>query len=322
MEHLINKERTNKQKKVSVVLCTYNGERYIREQIESIISQTYPIHEIIIQDDCSTDSTVSILETYKQKYSNIKLYINKENLGYSNNFKSATMKATGDYIAFSDQDDIWFNDKIEKQIKTIGNNKICFSLCTIGENFSSTSVLAYKHHLASLLFRAIAGHLMLIEKRFVQTKSNWLDFWYYDWGLALQASLKNEIVRIDEPLNWHRIHSSSATHVNNCSKRKTNIFAPYLLGYKKYKTLQKTERWNSLYSYLYQSTKDPIHKLPHRLCYLLLKKDFFSFLSLCILCCKYRKIIYPSEKTNGIFGIIRSFCFPMIYAYHSSDFVP
>ena len=55
-------------KRVSVVLCTYNGEKYIREQLESIVSQTYPIHELLIQDDCSTDATPLIIEEYKEKY--------------------------------------------------------------------------------------------------------------------------------------------------------------------------------------------------------------------------------------------------------------
>lgn len=53
-------------KRVSVVLCTYNGEKYIREQLESIVSQTYPIHELLIQDDCSTDATPLIIEEYKE----------------------------------------------------------------------------------------------------------------------------------------------------------------------------------------------------------------------------------------------------------------
>ena len=88
--------------KVSVVLCTYNGEKYIREQIDSILYQTYPIHEIIIQDDCSTDNTFSILNEYQLKYSIIHVYRNPMNKGVNPNFFNAISKATGDYIVCLD----------------------------------------------------------------------------------------------------------------------------------------------------------------------------------------------------------------------------
>lgn len=57
------------RKTVSVVMCTYNGEKYLREQINSILAQTYPLYELIIRDDCSTDNTVNILKEYEEKYS-------------------------------------------------------------------------------------------------------------------------------------------------------------------------------------------------------------------------------------------------------------
>ena len=86
-------------KRVSVVLCTYNGEKYIREQLESIVSQTYPIHELLIQDDCSTDATPLIIEEYKEKYPFIRFYRNKNNLGFNRNFWKAFEKVTGDYLS-------------------------------------------------------------------------------------------------------------------------------------------------------------------------------------------------------------------------------
>ena len=91
---------------------TYNGEKFIREQLDSILAQTYPIKEIIIQDDGSTDGTIAICEEYAEKYPNIHFSCNEHNLGFNLNFKCAAMKATGDYVAISDQDDVWFPEKI------------------------------------------------------------------------------------------------------------------------------------------------------------------------------------------------------------------
>ena len=67
-------------------MCTYNGEKYIREQLDSIVAQTYPIHELIIQDDCSTDKTFDILTEYKSKYQIIQIYRNTQNKGINPNF--------------------------------------------------------------------------------------------------------------------------------------------------------------------------------------------------------------------------------------------
>lgn len=114
-------------KTVDVVMCTYNGERYLREQLDSIIGQTYPIHRLIVQDDRSTDGTVAIVREYAARYPFISLYVNGRNLGYNLNFKSAVMRATADFVAISDQDDVWFADKIARQVEAIGGHNICFS---------------------------------------------------------------------------------------------------------------------------------------------------------------------------------------------------
>ena len=98
---------------ISVVMCTFNGDKYLEQQIDSILCQTYPIHELIIQDDCSTDRTVTIIEAYQKRDPRVKLYINEAPLGFNYNFSSAFAKAEGEYIASSDQDDIWRPDKIE-----------------------------------------------------------------------------------------------------------------------------------------------------------------------------------------------------------------
>lgn len=109
---------------VSIAMATYNGERFLREQIDSLYSQTVKPSEIIVVDDNSIDGTIEILEEYKKKYG-LKYYRNKSNLGVNKTFEKALKLTTGDYVMFCDQDDIWFPNKIEvtlNKMKEIGGD--------------------------------------------------------------------------------------------------------------------------------------------------------------------------------------------------------
>lgn len=99
---------------ISIAMATFNGERYIKEQIDSILSQSISNIELIICDDMSTDKTIDIIKSFDD--SRIKLYINEFRLGVSRNFEKAISLCTGDYFALADQDDIWVNNKLEIQL--------------------------------------------------------------------------------------------------------------------------------------------------------------------------------------------------------------
>lgn len=101
--------------KISVVMTTYNGEKYIEDQLTSIIKQSRQPDEVIIYDDSSTDKTVELVNNFIRDHAleNWSFYINHINLGWKDNFFEASKKATGDIIFFSDQDDVWKEDKIE-----------------------------------------------------------------------------------------------------------------------------------------------------------------------------------------------------------------
>ncbi len=105
-------------KKVAVIMSTYNGERFIREQLDSIINQTYKNIEIVIRDDGSSDNTVSIIKEYQKKYNNIKLY-EGENIGFINSFFKLLMLAESDYYSYADQDDVWMENKIELAVNSL-----------------------------------------------------------------------------------------------------------------------------------------------------------------------------------------------------------
>ncbi|MGU3374198.1 glycosyltransferase [Chryseobacterium sp. M5A1_1a] len=132
----------------SVALCTYNGENYIAEQLESILSQTKPVHEIIICDDGSTDDTLKILSEYTERYPNlIKVYLNPENLGYVGNFEKAMSLCTGDLVFLCDQDDRWYSHKVaaiteifEKQATV---DIVCHNIKLFGEMINSSEETTY-----------------------------------------------------------------------------------------------------------------------------------------------------------------------------------
>lgn len=109
--------------RLSVAMCTYNGEKYIREQLMSIRNQTLRIDEIVICDDCSEDDTVEIIENLIRQYDlPIRLHINTWNHGFRKNFEQAICRCSGDIIFLSDQDDIWLPTKVETIIGYFNSN--------------------------------------------------------------------------------------------------------------------------------------------------------------------------------------------------------
>ena len=101
-------------RKVKVLMSTYNGEKYIREQLDSILTQQKIDVDIVIRDDCSSDATRDILRLYEEKYENVKLILGKENLGVTGSFFSLICNnVDSEYFALADQDDIWESDKLE-----------------------------------------------------------------------------------------------------------------------------------------------------------------------------------------------------------------
>ena len=103
--------------KISVCLASYNGEKYIKEQLQSILPQLDENDEIIISDDHSTDHTIEIIKNFKDP--RIKIFMNSLVKGYSNNFENAISKATGDVIFLSDQDDVWMDNKVTVMMKRL-----------------------------------------------------------------------------------------------------------------------------------------------------------------------------------------------------------
>lgn len=106
------------EKKVQILMSTYNGERFLREQIESLLHQSWKNLEILIRDDGSNDRTPDILQEYGAEYKQVKIFL-EDNLGVSQSFFALLAKSDADYVAFCDQDDIWLEEKIETAVRKL-----------------------------------------------------------------------------------------------------------------------------------------------------------------------------------------------------------
>ncbi len=103
--------------KISIALCTYNGAKFLAEQLDSFLEQTRLPDELVVGDDCSNDKTVQIIEDFaKTAPFLVRLEINKKNLGSTKNFEQTILRCAGDLIFLSDQDDVWMPEKLEKII--------------------------------------------------------------------------------------------------------------------------------------------------------------------------------------------------------------
>ena len=103
--------------KISIAMTTFNGEKYLQEQLDSFVVQTRRPDELIIFDDCSTDETLAIALNFAEGSPfAVKVFSNDRNLGYSQNFSRALKLCSGDYVFLSDQDDVWHPEKIARML--------------------------------------------------------------------------------------------------------------------------------------------------------------------------------------------------------------
>ena len=222
---------------LSVALCTYNGENYITKQIESILTQSMPVDEIVICDDGSTDNTIVILEDIKHKYStNIIIHRNIQNLGVCANFELAVSLCKGDIIFLSDQDDIWNPDKVKTIVswfethpqKTvvftdatlIKDNEEPFSEKTlwdcIGFNKKMRRYFEKGLSLESFFINKATGATMAIRKeiKFPFAKYCNNDNVLHDYCIALKALDNDELGYIDKPLIQYRLHGNQQAGIS------------------------------------------------------------------------------------------------------------
>lgn len=206
--------------KVSIALATYNGEKFIKQQLESIAAQTTLPNELIICDDASVDRTIDIIDEFSRFSSiNIRIFKNKKNIGFVKNFENAILHCSGDYIAIADQDDIWEPEKIKTLVERIQDAFLIHSDAllinsvgdVISESYTRYSRKKIDYEFVDYLFsNNVTGCTSLFKKELIPYIIPIPQgFLLHDWWFALQAVCNGKIVYLDKPLTRYRQHDNN-----------------------------------------------------------------------------------------------------------------
>ena len=225
---------------VAILMSTYNGEKYLREQIDSIIAQSYVDWHLYIRDDGSTDSTPNIIASYEKKDSRISFFNrnNIKNMGVTKSFLYLLNNTEASLYMFSDQDDVWKQDKILLSVKAMKeknplNHPACVftELEVVDKTLSPLRLMnnnAIWYDFPHFLFgNCVTGSTMMINQRLksiLKLNATNIDAVYlHDWWIALMTSTLGQLIYIKEPTILYRQHGDNVE-----GSKKNNIFTLFL----------------------------------------------------------------------------------------------
>lgn len=275
---------------IDILLSTYNGEKYLSEQLDSLFSQSYNDFRIIVRDDGSSDKTKDILLEYKNKFNNkLDVYF-ENNVGPKNSFFELIKKSTNDYVMFCDQDDIWLDNKLEIMINVIKqyNNIPTLVYCdlkVVDENlniicnsfYDYQGIDRYKNSFFDLVKKSVfPGCSLMLNRKLVEIikYADVNNIRMHDCYVGLIASYFGNVVYIDEKLNLYRQHSDNTIGArDNSLKFYINRLRKYtkadLLNYIKY--LKDSKKDYQLYEF-YINYKDALSEEDNNKIVKILKK--------------------------------------------------
>lgn len=220
--------------KISVCLCSYNGEKYIKEQLESIINQSVKVDEIIICDDGSQDNTISIAKEVLSTSDILsKVVVNQINLGVTKNFEKALELSSGDIIFLSDQDDLWEYDKVMEHIEIYNNNQNINLVFSNAEVFNENGVMSAtlweqfnfagkkkkvfnQSQLRSILMGwFVTGATLSVKKQFVIDQLPFNNCLLHDQILSFAAATTDSMYAISSSLTKYRKHKEQLVGTQN-----------------------------------------------------------------------------------------------------------
>lgn len=207
--------------RVSVALCTYNGEKYLAQQLDSLLAQTHAPYELIAADDASSDLSRDILQDYAPRFPRVRIIRNAINVGLGQNFQQAFSACTGDWIAPCDQDDIWEPDKLATllQAAKVGHLLVYSDSALVDERghpmnkkvSDSLPMISGQKPLAFTFRNSVSGHSCIFRRELLLRAMPFPEGIYYDWWLAFVASSLGSIGYVDRALVRFRRHPGTVT---------------------------------------------------------------------------------------------------------------
>ena len=302
--------------KVSVIICTYNGANYLAGQLDSLLAQTCPPYELVVQDDGSSDGTWEMLEAFRTAHPGlcIRLFRNPERLGYNRNFLSAVQRAGGDFIACCDQDDVWMANKLEMLMNRIGNHTLIFHNSLVMAPDTEVRPM-YAHPLPqtfpalyAALYPRSYGHQMLFRKEVLERLTPFDPYNVsYDYLLFTLASSLGTVCYLHTPLVYWRRHQAAATY--RASGHSTGKWEGYV---KAIGSLWKRHNRQSTRLYFSLLQQVPFrHATARRAVGLLAKGNVSGILSACLLCLRHRQEAAP--EVRGALQSLRAFFLPLFF---------
>lgn len=234
---------------ISVVLPIYNGEKYMRESIDSIIAQTYENWELIIIDDCSTDATASIAAEYVERDSRIRYYKNEQNLRLPRSLNRGFSLTKGAYLTWTSDDNLFEPEAFSKLLNSLKENKADFiftSYDVIDENGKYISTVEIQKDYKDLIIGFnVVGACFLYTRNVYNTVGDYQhgkilveDFDYWQRIFA-----KFNVIALDEVLYKYRTHSSSLTGTNSLARVKSAVLECIINNKPIFKKLSLAKRY-------------------------------------------------------------------------------
>lgn len=230
------------KQKIDVLLATYNGEKYVSEQIDSILNQTYDNINLFISDDGSSDATREILAQYEQKDKRVHVFRQPQNLGYIKNFEFLLQQVESEIYMLADQDDVWLPEKIEKSYELLQEEAadlVFGDLLVVNEHLETIypsfvkymklerKIKKYIHtNRLNYLYNCVTGCTVMAKKKFIPLMMPFpknKKYVIHDYWIGIIMSLQGKVAYLPTPYMKYRQHGNNQVGTDKISHQFTKL---------------------------------------------------------------------------------------------------